>query len=91
MLYRHRLLTGLVQNYLSETLHYHYWKVHSISEMLKKVIILLPAALEIPEVMPTADQQDGVDKEWQRWLQELFCCGKLLVKKGVDFSLIAAA
>ena len=81
MLYRHRLLTGLVQNYLSETLHYHYWKVHSIGGMLKEVIILLPAALEIPEVMPTADQQDGVDKEWQRWLQELFCCGKLLARK----------
>jgi len=41
--------------------------------------VLFSAALEIPEVVPIIDQQDeGVDKEWQKWLQELFCCGKLL-------------
>ena len=44
-----------------------------------KVIVLFAAALEIPEVMPTVDQQGkGEDTEWQRWLQELFCCGKVI-------------
>ena len=73
------MLTGLVQSYLSGTLHYHYWKVYRILLGLS-VMLLFLAALEMPEIMPMGDHQGEVeDKEWQRWLQELFCCGEIVI------------
>lgn len=45
------------------------------------VMVLFLAALEMPEAMPMADHQGEIeDEEWQRWLQELFCCGKIVVR-----------
>lgn len=52
-----------------------------ITLLLGNVMVLFPAALEIPEVVPTADEQgEGEDKEWQTWLQDLFCCGELILR-----------
>lgn len=39
-----------------------------------------PAALQIPEVVPMVEQQgEGEDKDWQRWLQDLFNCGEMFI------------
>ena len=55
--------------------------IYNVIDMIQKVTLSFSAALDIPEVMPTVDQQsEGTDKEWQTWLQELFCCGKLVCK-----------